>query len=83
MHLPLLAFLLYALMLPVTGMVPVLEGLTAGRYPGLSEFDRHLFMSANMFGALLFVPLVGLLSDLLRRRQVLILAALALNTLTL
>jgi MFS family permease len=83
MQLPLLAFLLYALMLPVTGMVPVLEGLTVGRYPGLSELDRHLFMSANMFGALLCVPVVGLLSDILRRRRVLILVALALNTLTL
>jgi MFS family permease len=83
MQLPILAFSLYALMLPVTGMVPVLEGLTSGRYPGLSELDRHLFMSANMFGALLAVPLVGLLSDVLRRRRPLILAALALNTLTL
>jgi MFS family permease len=83
MQLPLLAFLLYALMLPVTGMVPVLEGLTVGRYPGLSEFHRHLFMSANMFGALLSVPLAGLLSDVLRRRRPLILAALVLNTLTL
>jgi predicted MFS family arabinose efflux permease len=83
MQLPLLALLLYALMLPVTGMVPVLEGLTVGRYPELSEFHRHLFMSANMFGALLCVPLVGLLSDALRRRRVLILVALALNTLTL
>ncbi len=83
MQILLLAFFVYALMLPVTGMVPVLEGLTVGRYPELSEFDRHLFMSANMFGALLCVPLVGLLSDVLRRRQVLILAALALNTVTL
>ena len=83
MQLPLLALILYALMLPVTGMVPVLEGLTAGRYPGLSEFDRHLFMSANMFGALLSAPLVGLLSDVSRRRRPLILAALVLNTLTL
>lgn len=83
MQLPILAFLLYTLMLPVTGMVPVLDGLTVGRYPGLSEFDQHLFMSANMFGALLCVPVVGLLSDALRRRRALILAALILNTLTL
>lgn len=74
---------LYLLMLPVTGMVPVLRELTGGRYPHLSEFEQHLFMSANMVGALLFVPLAGLLSDLWRRRKAIIVAALALNAFSL
>ena len=59
----------FLLMLPVTGMVPVFAELTSGRYPGLPVFDRHLFMSANMVGALLFVPLAGLLSDRLGCRR--------------
>lgn len=74
---------IYLLMLPVTAMVPVLRELTAGRYPGLGEFDQHLFMSANMLGALLFVPLAGLLSDWWRRRKIIIVAALAVNALSL
>lgn len=74
---------IYLLMLPVTAMVPVLRELTAGRYPGLGEFDQHLFMSANMLGALLFVPLAGLLSDWWRRRKVIIVVALAINALSL
>ena len=78
-----IALLLYLLMLPVTGMVPVLRELTLGRYPGLGEFEQHLFMSANMLGALLFVPLVGLLSDLWQRRKQLILLALLLNAFSL
>jgi MFS family permease len=64
-------------------MVPVLRELTGGRYPHLSDFEQHLFMSANMVGALLFAPLAGLLSDLWRRRKVIIVAALALNAVSL
>ncbi|WP_127475626.1 MFS transporter [Sulfurivermis fontis] len=78
-----IALCLYLLMLPVTGMVPVLRELTGGRYPHLTDFEQHLFMSANMVGALLFVPLAGLLSDLWRRRKVIIVAALALNAFSL
>lgn len=74
---------LYLLMLPVTGMVPVLRELTGGRYPNLTDFEQHLFMSANMVGALLFAPLAGLLSDLWRRRKAIIVAALALNAFSL
>ena len=82
MPLATIILLLYLLMLPVTGMVPVLRELTVGRYPGLGEFEQHLFMSANMLGALLFAPLAGLLSDLWHRRKVLIIAALLLNALS-
>lgn len=83
MQLGLIALTLYLLMLPVTGMVPVLRELTVGRYPDLSEFAQHLFMSANMLGALLCVPLAGLLSDLWQRRRPIIAGALALNALAL
>jgi len=79
--LPLL--LLYGLMLPVTGMVPVLPDFTAQRFPGLGQFASHLFMSVNMIGALVGAPLAGLLSDRLGRRRMLAVAALAVNGLTL
>lgn len=75
--LPLL--ILYGLMLPVTGMVPVLPDFTAQRFPGLDQFASHLFMSINMFGALAGAPLAGLLSDRLGRRKALVVGALALN----
>jgi MFS family permease len=78
-----LALGIYLLMLPVTAMVPLLYQLTEGRYPGLSDLDRHLFMSANMAGALLFAVLGGLLSDRLGRRKLLIVPALAINGLAL
>ncbi|BCO32796.1 MFS transporter [Thiohalobacter sp. COW1] len=83
MQLGLIVLALYLLMLPVTGMVPVLRELTVGRYPDLGEFAQHLFMSANMLGALLCVPLAGLLSDLWQRRRPIIAGAFALNALSL
>ncbi len=79
--LPLL--LLYGLMLPVTGMVPVLPDFTAQRFPGLGQFASHLFMSVNMIGALVGAPVAGLLSDRLGRRRTLAVGALAVNGLTL
>ncbi|HQV08345.1 MAG TPA: MFS transporter [Thauera sp.] len=79
--LPLL--LLYGLMLPVTGMVPVLPDFTAQRFPGLGQFASHLFMSVNMIGALVGAPVAGLLSDRLGRRKALAVGALAVNGLTL
>ncbi len=79
--LPLL--LLYGLMLPVTGMVPVLPDFTAQRFPGLGQFASHLFMSVNMIGALVGAPLAGLLSDRLGKRRMLAVAALAVNGITL
>lgn len=75
--------LLYGLMLPVTGMVPVLPDFTAQRFPGLGQFASHLFMSVNMVGALVGAPVAGLLSDRLGRRKALAVAALAVNGLTL
>lgn len=75
--LPLL--LLFCLMLPVTAMVPVLPALTGGRFAGLGQFGSHLFMSINMFGALLGAPVAGLLSDRIGRRKALAVGALAAN----
>ena len=74
---------IFLLMLPVTAMVPLLYALTEGRYPGLSDLDRHLFMSAHMGGALLFAVIAGLLSDRLGQRKRLIVPALAVNGLVL
>ncbi|MGL1833696.1 MFS transporter [Rhodocyclaceae bacterium SMB388] len=74
---------IFLLMLPVTGMVPVLSGLTVDRYPEAGDLARHLFMSVNMIGAILAAPLAGLLSDSLGRRVPLIAAAFALNGLSL
>ena len=70
---------IYLLMLPVTAMVPLLYALTEGRYPGLSDLGRHLFMSAHMAGALLFAVLAGVLSDRLGQRKRLIIPALLVN----
>lgn len=75
--------LLFLLMLPVTAMVPVLSALTVERHPGIGDFARHLFMSVNMLGALLAAPLAGWLSDRSGQRVALIIAALALNALSL
>ena len=75
--------LLFGLMLPVTGMVPVLSAFTAQRFDGLSQFASHFFMSINMIGALVGAPIAGLVSDRLGRRKALAVAALALNGLTL
>lgn len=78
-----LSVVIYLLMLPVTGMVPVLSELTQGRYPGTGDVARHLFMSINMIGALLAAPLAGLVSDSLGRRVPIIAAAFAINGLCL
>ena len=74
-----IAALLFALMLPVTAMVPVLPALTVERHPDLGDIARHAFMSANMVGALLAAPLAGWLADRGGRRTALIVSALALN----
>ncbi len=67
---------IFLIMLPVTAVVPLLYDLTEGRFPGRSELDRHLFMSANMAGSLLAALLAGVLSDQLARRKVLVVPAL-------
>lgn len=78
-----IALVIYLLMLPVTGMVPVLSALTAERYPETGDLARHAFMSMNMIGALLAAPCAGWLSDRLGRRRAIIIGALVLNALTL
>ncbi|MDD3519026.1 MAG: MFS transporter [Chromatiales bacterium] len=78
-----LALGIFFLMLPVTAMVPLLHQLTEGRHPGLSELDRHLFMSVNMAGGLLFALVAGLMSDRLGHRKRLIVPALMVNGLAL
>lgn len=78
-----LSVVIYLLMLPVTGMVPVLSELTQGRYPQTGDVARHLFMSINMIGALLAAPLAGLASDSLGRRVPIVAAAFAINGLCL
>ncbi len=67
---------IFLIMLPVTAVVPLLYHLTEGRFPGSSELDRHLFMSANMAGALLAALVAGVLSDHLARRKALIVPSL-------
>ncbi len=74
---------IFLIMLPVTAVVPLLFELTEGRFPARSELDRHLFMSANMAGSLLAALLVGVLSDHLARRKLLIVPALAFFSLAL
>src|SRR5690606_2477489 len=71
--------LLYALMLPVTGMVPGLPDFTCQRFPGLGQFASHFFMSLNMIGALLGAPIARLLSDRLGTRRLRAVGALAAN----
>ena len=70
---------LFLLMLPVTALVPVLNEMTVGRFPGLTDFEKHLFMTANMLGAALFAPVAGLISDWMQRRKPLLVAAFAVN----
>lgn len=74
---------IFLLMLPVTGVVPVLEELTGGRHPQLSDFQKHLFMVANMAAAVALAPIAGKLSDRLGRRQPLIVSVMLANALVL
>lgn len=74
---------IYLLMLPVTGVVPVLEELTGGRHPELSDFNKHLFMVTNMVAAVILAPLAGRWSDRLGRRQPIIVSAMLANALVL
>jgi len=67
---------IFLLMLPVTAVVPLLYELTEGRFPGSSEFEQHLFMSATLTGSLMSSLIAGLLSDQLGRRKSLIVPAL-------
>jgi len=70
-----LALMTVMVLVPVTMPVTVLRGLVQERF-GVSELLTSLFMSINMVGALLTAPLAGALSDWMRCRKPLIVAAL-------
>ncbi len=71
----LLGALTFLLMLPLSMPVPVLSELVRERY-GVSAGQTAWFMAANMLGALVTAPLIGLLGDRIGRRRVLVVAAL-------
>lgn len=75
-----LAAVTFLLMLPETLPVPVLRGLVMDRF-GVSDGSATLFLSANMLGALLAAPLVGIFVDRTGRRRLVAIAALLLDTL--
>ena len=70
--------LTFLLMLPETLPVPVLRGLVVERF-GVSDSLATLFMVANMIGALIATPLVGLYVDRTDKRRRLCLIALLLD----
>ena len=72
----LLGALTFLLMLPETLPVPVLRALVVERF-GVSDGLATLFLVANMIGALVATPLVGLHVDRTGRRRRLCLLALA------
>ena len=74
-----IAFLIFFLMLPVTGLVPVLQEITKGRFSNITTFEKHLFMSINMIGAFLFAPVIGILSDKINKRKTILAMALLFN----
>lgn len=78
-----LGLAIFSLMLPVTGVVPVLEELTGGRHPDLSDFSKHLFMVTNMLAAVILAPVAGRLSDRLGHRRPLIVGAMLSNAVVL
>jgi MFS family permease len=73
--------LIFFLMLPVTAVVPVLYDLTGGRHEGLGIFGQHLFMTANMVGAILSAPLGAYLGDRTGKRRIWIVGALFIDSL--
>jgi MFS family permease len=76
----LLALLTLTVMLPVTLPVPVLKGLVVERF-GVSGAAASWFMAANLVGALLAAPLVGLQVARSGRRRRLTVVALAADAL--
>lgn len=74
----LLGVLTFLLMLPETLPVPVLRGVVVERF-GVSDSLATLFLVANMIGALIATPLVGLYVDRYGQRRILCVAAMALD----
>ncbi|MCU0864108.1 MAG: MFS transporter [Planctomycetes bacterium] len=66
-----LGFVTFLLMLPETLPVPVLRGLVVDRF-AVGDREASWFMAANMIGALLAAPLLGLLVDRSGRRRTLV-----------
>ncbi|RMF59664.1 MAG: MFS transporter [Calditrichaeota bacterium] len=62
-------------MLPVTMLVPVLKEIVEIRFQ-VDSFWTHVFMSTSLIGAIIFSPLVGVVSDRISERRWLILGAL-------
>ncbi|MCA8965111.1 MAG: MFS transporter [Planctomycetes bacterium] len=75
----LLAAVTFLLMLPETLPVPVLRGLVMDRF-GVGDGLASLFLAANMLGALIAAPLVGLYVDRTGRRRAIAIVALLLDT---
>jgi MFS family permease len=75
-----LALLTFLLMLPETLPVPVLRGLVLERF-GVTDAAASWFLSANMLGALVAAPIVGLYVDRTGRRRTLAIAATAADAL--
>ena len=78
-HVLVIAICLFFLMIPITAMIPVLQEITVGKFPRLSEFEKHLFMSVNMIGAFLFAPIIGIFSDYIKKRKTIIVTAFTIN----
>ena len=76
--LPVLCLLVFLAVLPVTLLVPILKPLVLDRFP-VTLFATHVFLSANMIGAILAAPLVGWLVDRVGRRQPIVVAAFVLD----
>lgn len=80
LQLSIIAVLIFLLMLPVTGMVPILQEITKGRFVHIGTFEKHLFMSVNMIGAFIFAPIIGIFSDKLDQRKNLLILSFFLNS---
>lgn len=79
MQITLICIFLFLLMIPVTAMVPVLKQITERFSDTISLFEKHLFMSVNMIAAMIFAPIMGLLSDKYKKRKSLVFYSFLLN----
>ncbi|MGY6631174.1 MAG: MFS transporter [Wenzhouxiangella sp.] len=74
---------IFLIMMPITAVVPLLYELTAGRYPGLIDWQQHAFISINLAGALFAAVTMGPWSDRIGHRKRLLVPALLACSLTL